>query len=156
SYGKQAATVAEGDWTKRIRVYESYFGTVPEVLRSSVSELDGLRQLRNGVAHTVGRELDAYRSGLTVSPKALQSLSEERLKKWFGLVEAVALSVDEHLRDLHVGEYEAILYYHSWRLGYKGKLTPGWRQYKKAFGAFLQTPVGKEFCQGLVKHYDNS
>ncbi len=158
SYASSASKVVEGTWQKRVRTYETLLGKVPTVLSEAVTELDSLQRLRNGVAHMFGRDLDAYKAHLAIRPKTLLALSEERLKKWLGLVERVALGVDEHLRSGHIGEYEALLYYHHWIKAYQADPSPTLRtrSLRRSFSEKFGLTVSTSYCRALALHYEEA
>lgn len=158
-----AEECVKGDWTKRVNKYKSLFGQVPSQLVDEISELDQLRNLRNGVGHTFGRELTAYKSRIALHPAKMSRLSEDRLKKWLGLIHEIALSIDKHLGFEHIGEYETIYYYHQWL---PTNREPWQREGKakslRIDGAFsielnriLTNGPGAEFCKDLVSYYDS-
>lgn len=113
-FKEQITSITKNNWSARLHSYEKYFGHVPNELASQESELDQLRKLRNGVGHAFGRDLDDYDSPFIFEPKALQRLSEKRLKKWLGIVEKAANAIDEHLREKHIGSFEIFEAYHAW------------------------------------------
>lgn len=88
-YKDEATSMTKGTWSARVNSYYKCFGYTPPELSAQISELDQLRVLRNGVGHAFGRDINEYESHLVFEPKALQRLSEKRLKKWLGIVEKV-------------------------------------------------------------------
>jgi len=115
-YGQRDAAlpIVKGTWQARIGHYRKLFGVVPRVLQDSLPELERLRQFRNSVGHAFGRDLDAGTPLVELEAAPLQSLSEDRLKKWLGLTASVVGAVDRHLRVVHIGAYEVIRLYHDW------------------------------------------
>ena len=112
---------ASGTWQARVASYGSLFTTVPPVLQEHLADLEAMRKLRNQFAHESGREgLTAQGGRSAASYAGLRALdrirlSEERLKKFFGVVFEVASSVDDHLAKEHIGDWEVLELLHLWR-----------------------------------------
>jgi hypothetical protein len=155
SYSLYAEPIVKGAWQNRINKYNEYFGHVPPVLKDSLSELDHLRNLRNGVGHVFGRDINSYKTRINPGIQKLQRLSENRLKNWLGLVEAVALSVDEHLRTRHIGNYELIGLYHDWDKKYDhGRLAEG-RAFKEMVGDLMGSAPGIDCITEMMDYYNS-
>jgi len=155
SYLSHGEKCVSGDWRTRIAMYQSYFGKVPKDLGDSVKDLEQLRNFRNGVGHTFGRNAREYRSRLDVRPKPLTNVSENRLKKWLSLVEKVVKAIDEHLGPEHIGAYECIYFFHSKikLLPPTGHTTPA-TTLKKELNLLHGHAPGIDFCKDLIKYYD--
>jgi hypothetical protein len=153
SYAENAIPVLKGTWQERAQVYKNYFGKLPEAFEKSVGDLDELRILRNGVGHTFGRPVDVYKSAkINIEIKPLQRLSHERLKKWLGIAEYVVTGIDEHLRDTHIGSYEAVLYFHKW-LKETNHNTFDHVPYKKHLNSLLGIVPNKDYFRALSRYY---
>ena len=155
SYSDYATSVVKGTWHSRLHTYKGYFGGLPAVVESSISELEQLRELRNGVAHVFGRELGDYKSRINFELKPLQRLSNERLKKWLEVAANVALAIDDHLREAHIGAYEVINYYHSWnRRPYSGPLRKE-AAFKKHLNSVVGSRLSTVYFRELISYYES-
>lgn len=144
-----------GSWHRRARYYEKLFGSVPCQISDSLAELEALRRTRNSVGHEFGRHASQNHHGFA-SDLAKVRVSEKRLVKWLALVETVAKAVDAHLYQTFIGEFESILFYHSWsrrpRTGRDASLTET-RALQKALGKAYGSPPSQHFCKGLIEFY---
>jgi hypothetical protein len=153
SYTEHSIPVVKGTWQERAQAYKQYFGSIPEIFENSISELDQLRILRNGIGHTFGRPVDIYKTEkISIDPQPLQRLSRDRLKKWLGIAEAVVLDVDNHLRNTHLGSYEVIRYFHKWLKDTKHN-TFDHVPFKKHLNSLIGNTPGKDFFKGLSRYY---
>jgi hypothetical protein len=88
------------------------FGAVPASLIANVGELEQLRVLRNAVGHEFGRRNTLY--PFLSSGVDAQRVSEERIKKWLGLIDQIAVALDEQIGSKHVVTFELLsLYYYN-------------------------------------------
>ena len=110
--------ITKGKWSARCATYKKLFGSIPKVLIDNQTDLEQMRNLRNGVGHAFGRFIDEYRDPLLVRPKELQRLSEGRLQKWLGLVDSCVTEIDNHLLGDHIGAFELLFMYHNWNKKY--------------------------------------
>lgn len=114
-YGFRERTVSlvKHDWSKRVSEYRNLFGSVPSDLTASIGQLEDLRRLRNGVGHAFGRDVRDFSSSITIAGKPLQRVAEPRLQRFLGVVERVAVAIDDHLRSAHIGAYEILRFIHE-------------------------------------------
>lgn len=154
SYAENSILVTKGTWQERAQAYKNYFGLIPKTFESSISELDQLRILRNGVGHTFGRPVDIYKTEkISVEPQPLQRLSQDRLKQWLGIAESVVIDVDNHLRNTHIGSYEVIRYFQKWLKETKHS-TFDYVPYKKHLNSLLGIVPGKDYFKELSQYYN--
>ena len=149
-------SITKGTWSSRIAAYAKLFGSAPNILVSSASELDQLRILRNGVGHAFGRDIDAYESGSCFRAKELNRLSDARLQKWLGVVEKSAVAVDADLRDKHIGPFEIFEYYHSWDKQYNKGVHSKAGALKSLIPMRAGDATHLDYFQGLIDHYKKS
>jgi len=150
-----------GDWSSRVSRYKELFGFAPKQLIDSIGELERIRKMRNRIAHGFGVIEDRYIPiGTAVSVK----LSEERLMKWFGVANTAADSIDRHLREKFVGDFETIELFNSWKTEPFALLkqssidvekrymnTP--RGFEKFLGKYVSRSPGSEYCRSLDVFY---
>lgn len=107
------------DWQNRIKAFGDIFGDVPDELRQNVAELEQIRKIRNNMGHFFGRKKDTKdKKGkddegdikLPISSDQMLKLSEQRLKKLFGVIFQTATAIDRYLLKDFVGNYECILF----------------------------------------------
>lgn len=147
----------KGEWSKRIAAYSRLFGAAPPSLTAAVGDLEQMRNLRNGIAHGFGRDLRTLGDPLAVNHGVQERLSEETLQRWLGVIEQVAIGIDEHLLAAHLGDFELLWHFHRWRVLPREKSELSYSN-ARAFGRFLMrsfgmTP-GKEHCEQLEGYYD--
>ena len=91
----------------------------------------------------------------------MERLSLDRLKKLMDTVYKVAREIDRHLITSHVGEYEAIFYYHSNIRDFpRGLGLPDQAaRLKKRIGQYANSSgvqlVSKKYCSQLITYYEN-
>lgn len=146
----------KGEWSSRLAAYEKAFAKSPRIFSSNISSLDAIRRLRNDVAHAFGRDIEASRNHQEIKKLPIKNLSRERLLKLQNLVWKIAKAIDVQLHQFHIGEYQAILFYHEIYPDLNKAVHPSERAIilKKRIGSFGTTPPGKEFCKGLVNYYE--
>lgn len=143
----------KGDWNSRNSAFLKYFDHVPLSISENISELEKIRKLRNKVAHSFGRDIERSRNKEVKDILPMERLTTSKFIKIRKLIWQCVTNIDEYLLTNHIGEYQAIKYYHS--IAHELKGTPGNKAmvFKKKIGA-LGDLSGKIFCQGLVKYYD--
>jgi hypothetical protein len=146
----------KGNWSSRLAAYEGYFGRSPKFFSSNVSALEKIRAIRNNVAHAFGRDIEASRNQQEVKTLPIQHLSRESLLRLQKIVWVLAKAIDVHLHRFHIGEYQALVFYHGIYPVLRADLHPSARaiELKKRIGSFGAAPAGKEFCKGLVQYYE--
>jgi hypothetical protein len=153
SYSANSDGVVHGPWQQRLNAYRNLFGEIPDDLLLVSPELEHLRILRNGVGHAFGRGADEYKSQMNFELAPVQRLSEERLKKWLGDVETAALAVDEHLRNDHLGSYEALKYFHIWKRTYKRTNLTQARAFQASIAPKVGNSPNQDYFIDLIGHY---
>jgi len=147
-----------GEWPRRAAEYEKLFKFVPAEITGNIDDLDRIRKLRNIVGHAFGRRLDVLDDRLTGGLGDRERLSENRFKKWLGLIEKTAKSVDIHLGKAHIQEFETIWHFHRWRMKPRSPSERGYTE-PRAFSRELHQQLGKtpgqEFCRQLIEYYDS-
>lgn len=143
--------ITKGEWKNRIRTYERFFGKASPDFSSSISILDDMRKMRNGVGHTFGRLMPEYEDPLVFIPKSIQRLSEQRLQNWLGVIEKSTLAIDHQLRS-HIGSFEALWKYHLIELPTTGNRTEA-QLLRKVFPDAQGSPPGKIYFQDVIKYY---
>ena len=104
-----------GTWERRLTEYRTAFGSVSPRVEGAASELQKLQNLRNGVAHRMGRDArpaDSLQERMSDAEPT--GVSQKRLKAWFGMVMEVASEVDSHLSEQFIGAFEYIELFHHW------------------------------------------
>ncbi|WP_257969635.1 hypothetical protein [Vibrio parahaemolyticus] len=146
----------KGTWDSRLAAYKRAFGRAPKYLEGHISELDKMRNLRNNVAHSFGRDIEASRKKGEVTTLPIETLSRQRLLKYQAIVWKSAKAIDAHLHNFHIGEYQRVLFYHGLYPSLNKKVHPNQRavELKKKIGQFGDIAAGKNFCKGLVAYYE--
>jgi len=150
----QACT--KGDWTARLASYKRCFGRCPKYLQGKISELERIRKLRNSVAHAFGRDISESRKKGELTTLPMERLPRASFHKLQSVVWRSAKAIDAHLNQFHIGEYQALNFYHGIYSELNKKVHPSQRavELKKRLGRHGDIPPGKEFCKGLVQFYE--
>ncbi|WP_156926949.1 hypothetical protein [Azospirillum halopraeferens] len=144
----------KGEWPKRASNYKNIFGVVPEVINKNIGELESIRKFRNSVGHSFGRPLSRFRDPLVMSFDNTERISEKRMQRWLGLIDDIALSVDQHLVH-HIGEFEAVWLFHRMDVSGETRGDGGRaRPLSKKLGQMFSGGPGIGFCRQLVSYYD--
>jgi len=146
----------KGNWQSRLNSYKRVFGKTPKYLLNNISELEKIRIIRNNVAHSFGRDIKASRKKGELTTLPIKKLTRQQLYKLQSIAWKSAKSIDVHLNNFHIGEYQALLFYHELYPSLNHSVHPGQRaiHLKKAIGQHGDIPAGKEFCKGLVAYYE--
>ena len=146
----------KGTWQSRINSYERAFGRVPKYLLNRISDLEKIRIVRNNVAHSFGRDIEASRQNGQLTTLPVGKLSRDHFLKLQSIVWKSAKAVDAHLYNFHIGEYQTLAFYHKLYPSLNHELHPSMRamELKKEIGRYGDIPAGKEFCKGLVAYYE--
>ena len=148
--------LVKGTWPARLSAYRGLFGHAPPQLTNRLSELERMRQLRNGVAHSFGRDPAYFEDPMVPAGEPVR-LSERRLLGWLSIIEECAEAVDDQLFRSHIGEFELVWRYHRWKDQPREAID---KRYSKS-AAFSRVLVrgfgsgpGRGFCKGLIAYYD--
>lgn len=153
SSADQVVSCVKGTWHERLAHYKSLFGKVPTALNENIGSLERLRTIRNGVAHAFGRAPDEYETLADTSPKPFRRVTEERLKETLALVDEIALAVDRHLGTEHIGDYEALYFYHHWDKSYSSGHETEARALSQLIGHLHGRNKNLGYYQGLIDYY---
>lgn len=148
--------IVKGEWPARTRAYRNLFAFVPHELDDNMASLEQMRQLRNGVAHSFGRDSSFFEDPMVHAGQSTR-LSEDRLLRWLSIIESCADAIDDHLFRSHIGEFELLWRYHRWQRERRDPLDSGYT----VSAAFSRTVIrsygsgpGRVFCKDLIKHYE--
>lgn len=147
----------KGQWSKRLSGYGKLFRTVPATLRSCESDLERMRVIRNGVAHSFGRDTRYFEDPLVDGATLAERLSEPSLLKWLGVIEQAAMAIDEHLFSQHLGEFELLWHYHRWQALPAAQRALGsgeWRAFSRHINVKFGMTPGPDFCKELRNYYN--
>ena len=125
-------------------------------LTNRISELERMRQLRNGVAHSFGRDPAYFEDPMVPAGEPVR-LSERRLLGWLSIIEECAEAVDDQLFRSHIGEFELVWRYHRWKDEPREMIDKRYstsaafsRVVMRGFGS----GPGRGFCKDLISYYD--
>jgi hypothetical protein len=150
-----AVPAVKGTWQERAHYLRKLFGALPTSLEALLPELERLRTFRNGVGHAFGRGIDNRRPAVELVSSLPLRVSEERLKRWLGVVDQAATAIDRHLLPC-VGAYELVRLYHDWPDRSQGYWRDQARKFKKSTGAIAgsNTP-SLEYYREAISYYRN-
>ncbi|RRA21828.1 hypothetical protein DF038_18880 [Burkholderia cepacia] len=154
-FEQQVVACTKGDWSSRLAAYERYFGRAPKFFTTNIGPLEKMRKLRNNVAHSFSRDIDASREYQQVKTLPIDTLSRSGFLNLQKVSWKLAKAIDVHLHQFHIGEYQALAFYHSIFPTLRHDLHVGERarQLKKKIGGFGAV-AGKDFCRGLAEYYE--
>lgn len=148
-----ADDIAIGDWNQRIAKYERLFGPAPCSMKASVAKLEDLRRARNGVTHTFGRASDDYESIIDANSKPQRNISEKKLVETLSLIGRIAKEVERDLAPKHVGDYEAIYFYHQWDKEFNSNHQTESKVLKKKVCQIHGRGVASQYFLELISYY---
>jgi hypothetical protein len=153
---KQIEACTRGDWSSRLDAFEKLFGQCPVEFRSAHSSLEELRTIRNRLGHAFGRDIDAVRKLGVLAMLPMEHLSRERANKLWKTTFSAMKSVDRFLLERHIGDYEAVQFYHHLYPKLHKHVPKGQRAIylKKAIGGIEARPRGKLYCNELVSYWE--
>lgn len=149
--------ITKGDWSSRIANFKKLFGQVPPYVDDHIAELDDARHIRNRMGHAFGRDIEASRDHTTKTILPMEKISDRRLVKLQRIIRKSAKEIDKFLLTQHIGEYQAIAFYHRLLPSLAPTLNHTMRAktLKKELGKSGVENRGKEFCKGLVSYYES-
>lgn len=155
-FHQHVVACTKGDWSSRVAAYQRCFGRAPKFLLNNISALEKIRSLRNNVAHSFGRDIEASRAQQQVKTLPIERLSRDTLLNLQKASWQIAKSIDAHLHNFHIGEFQALAFYHSIYPSLRHDLHVGERarQLKKRIGGFGSV-ARKDFCRGLAEYYES-
>jgi len=145
--------ITKGEWQQRISNYRSTFDYVPDELKIYNSELEEIRKLRNNMAHSFGRDINLSRDRKTVRILDTERISLDRLQRYMSIIREVARSIDAHLLNNHIGDYEMIHFYHQ----IKNDLPKNneEKELKRKINSLDTKNKGWDYVKGLKFYYDS-
>lgn len=149
-------SITKGDWNARISAFKKIFGNTPSVLDAQRGNLEKIRILRNNIGHAFGRDINDSRNHEVKDILKMENLSDTALKKYQHVIWSTAKDIDEYLLKNHIGEFQAVSFYHRIYNEMNMQVHPSIRAIalKKKLGEFGDVS-GKEFCKGPVAYYEN-
>jgi hypothetical protein len=148
-------SVIKGDWNSRFSAYKRTFAIAPSEFESNIGELERIRNLRNKIGHAFGRDIQTSRNFEVKNIIDMENLTDKQLKRRQYVILKIVKSIDQHLLHDHIGEYQALAFYHKIFRSLRKDVHQSERAIilKKQLGHFGDI-TGKEFCKGLVKYYE--
>ncbi|MGE7929215.1 hypothetical protein [Lysinibacillus xylanilyticus] len=145
--------ITMGEWSKRRKRFKEIFGSAPQELTTYEKDLEKIRNIRNSVAHSFGRDIEKSRSRSQTDILEIQRISIKTLKKYMSIIRAVARSIDEQLLNNHIGDYEAVFYYHE----IKSTLPVNnhVKEFKKKLNSLYVKQKSFSYCEQLIEYYDS-
>lgn len=155
----QVTYCVKGEWPKRLATFRRLFAKVPTIFSSeNISILEEIRGIRNKVGHAFGRDIHSNWNLVGSGRSSVERLSENRLKKYLGLLFDVAADVDIFLLGNFIGEFEYLLEYHRWlskkRTDSERRVTVE-RAFAKCLGGIRAKAPGINYSRELIAYYDS-
>lgn len=155
----------KGDWFKRRKAFKRYFGWIPPTLadEGKIQTLEKIRNLRNDVAHTQGRDLSKIHDYENLNLVALDKISNEILKDFEYVVFGLCTEIDRYLLQNHIGNYHVLLKFHELKkihdlsidINNTTTIKMGVKLLQKEFGAEVSQKLNYNFYFDAVKYYEN-
>lgn len=144
--------ITMGEWSKRRKRFKEIFGSAPQELTTYERELETIRNIRNSIAHSFGRDIEKSRSRSQTDILEIERISIKRLQEFMSVIRTVARSIDGQLLNNHIGDYEAIFYYHE----IKGTLPVNnhAKEFKKKLNTLYVKQKSASYCKELIEYYD--
>lgn len=147
----------KGMWSSRLKAYSRLFGPPPVGLSSELDVLEDMRKVRNAVGHEFGRRLDKNHFENHFGTRI--RVKEMLITRWLASVETAVKSIDQHLLVNHVGEFEALKFYHFWRstprIGKAHSLSEP-RALQQSLRQLNGNPPSQRYCSELIAFYNNA
>lgn len=102
----------KGNWSARIDAFESMFAGGPRELRAAHSSLEEIRGIRNRFGHAFGRDIDEARKHGVLKLIPMERIQERRANKLWKDASVAIKAVDDFLLKNHIGDFEAVRFYH--------------------------------------------
>ncbi len=109
SFLDHAKKCSKGAWQTRISEYKRIFGSCPDLLVDSISDLDKIRKLRNDIGHAFGRNTREDQFAVQQSINTPHQLKQNTFLNHLALLDKVAKEIDSHLACNFIGSYETRL-----------------------------------------------
>lgn len=156
-HGKLLEGITKGEWSQKYAAIRKLFGDIP-LLKHYIADLDQIRDFRNAVGHSFGRDLDGAVVSHTRAAPKMEKIKQQELIDCFKVLSESAKAIDEALLAKHIGDFEPILHFHEWLKGsgqVKARRDPTLvREYSKALGRVEGHSKGVEYAGGLIAAYD--
>ena len=157
-YSEFAEGVTKGDWNSRSAAFVKTFGVGLILLNRNKSVLEDIRNIRNSFAHGFGRELTIPEPGILADAGTVK-LSQDKLKKYLGVISSVAREIDRYLMDRHIGCFELIHFFHGSAAIMGFGVQPDnlvARELKIKLYQDFGITVTEKFCRSLIDCYRNA
>lgn len=146
----------KGDWSSRISSIKRTFGECPTGLSDLHGDLEVLRKIRNRFGHAFGRDIDAARKTGALKILPIEKVSRKTTERLRFVTINAAKALDVFLLSKHIGDFEALNFYHELYPSLHKHVNQGQRaqDFKIFIGRFGASPRGKIYCKGLVKYWE--
>ncbi|QII00243.1 hypothetical protein BH92_10465 [Rhodococcoides fascians A21d2] len=157
-----SSSITKGEWSGRISTYRCFFTHVPDILCQAEGELEKIRRMRNKIAHQFGLDDEKFPVLRDIQP---ERLSENRLTKWFEVVDGCAGAIERHLRTDFIGDFDTIRLYAEWTqnpgrtaamtgIAPDARINTAWRSFSKLLGGYTGHTPGYQYCRSLISFYN--
>lgn len=149
----------KGDWSSRVSNFEKIFTIVPAILKENISSLEKIRNLRNDIGHSFGREINKSREHNILTPIKIQTIKQEKIIEYLKLLFAIARTIDKQLMSNNIGEYQTLYFFHKLKPllkddeNFQRKIGNHSVVLKKELSKIGDNRIGKVFLKGLVNYY---
>lgn len=145
----------KGDWNSRIVYLQRLFADIPNILISSISDLEKIRLLRNDVGHAFGRDIENAHKYDAIKITPMRRISIGSFNKYRFLINRIVKELDKFLMARHIGNFEPLLHYYQIYESIKDE-DKGTKmiKLKKSLGSEVETLITKEQCRGIIKYYE--
>ncbi len=149
--------VTKGDWNARVATIERIFDVCPSFIKAELGKLESLRNIRNRFGHAFGRDIEEARKTGNVRKLPIERVTRKKVEELRGITIGVAKELDSFLIQNHIGDFEALNFYHELYPHLHKHVNQGQhaQDFKKAIGRYGVGPRGKRYCKGLVAYWES-
>lgn len=150
----------KGSWHQRYNYLKSYFIFTNKIEKEKIDTLEKIRIIRNKIAHRFGRDFVTDINHFIKGIDPPERISEDRLKKYLGLIKDVVDILDSNIYRNHCGNFEIILIWHGWDKKENHKAWSSWSDSKKLTyylkKYFRLQPITEKQIKPIITYYETS
>jgi hypothetical protein len=146
----------KGEWSERLSAFAKLFGECPDQIRRYHSDLEEMRSIRNRFGHAFGRDIERSRQHGVLEIDPMERVKRKRAERLGRTAWSFAREVDRFLLERHIGDFEALYFYHNLFPTLPQNVHASERAviFKKKIGRFGAGLRGKAYCKELVEYWE--
>mgnify|MGYP003361998491 CR=1 FL=1 len=146
----------KGTWPQRLSAFEVLFGTCPPEMKKLQKDLEKIRLIRNRFGHAFGRDIEDAQKHGNLKIEKIEKVSDATFFKLEKTTRYFVKYIDELLLKNHIGDFEAVYFYHNIYPLLPKNVNPNQRaqSLKKEIGRIGAGIRGKKYCRELVSYWE--